>query len=75
MNTDGFVLVFFLQWAEYVLFAALLLAVCIIFAVMAYFYTYTDVNEIEAQLDEEKKKQAKKDQDVYEKQSEAVSQM
>lgn len=65
----------FLQWAEYVLFAALLLAVCIIFAVMAYFYTYTDVNEIEAQLDEEEKKQAKKDQDVYEKQSEAVSQM
>ncbi|KAM9652959.1 solute carrier family 15 member 1 [Morphnus guianensis] len=63
------------QWAEYVLFAALLLAVCIIFAVMAYFYTYTDVNEIEAQLDEEEKKQAKKDQDVYEKQSETVSQM
>uniref|UniRef100_A0A8B9M2W7 Solute carrier family 15 member 1 n=1 Tax=Accipiter nisus TaxID=211598 RepID=A0A8B9M2W7_9AVES len=63
------------QWAEYVLFAALLLAVCIIFAVMAYFYTYTDVNEIEAQLDEEEKKQGKKDQDDYEKQSEAVSQM
>ncbi|XP_009331637.1 PREDICTED: solute carrier family 15 member 1 [Pygoscelis adeliae] len=62
------------QWAEYVLFAALLLAVCIIFAVMAYFYTYIDPNEVEAQLDEEEK-QVKKDQDVYEKQAEADSQM
>ncbi|XP_010170556.2 solute carrier family 15 member 1-like, partial [Antrostomus carolinensis] len=61
------------QWAEYVLFAALLLAVCIIFAVMAYFYTYIDPNEIEAQLDEEDKKQGKKDQDIYEKQVEADS--
>ncbi|XP_026701442.1 solute carrier family 15 member 1 [Athene cunicularia] len=63
------------QWAEYVLFAALLLAVCIIFAVMAYFYTYSDPNEIEAQFDEEEKKQVKKDEDVYEKQTEAVSRM
>ncbi|NXW15233.1 S15A1 protein, partial [Circaetus pectoralis] len=63
------------QWAEYVLFAAFFLAVCIIFAVMAYFYTYTVFFEIEAQLDEEEKKQAKKDFFVYEKQSEAVSQM
>ncbi|XP_040440361.1 solute carrier family 15 member 1 [Falco naumanni] len=63
------------QWAEYVLFAALLLAVCIIFAVMAYFYTYTDPNEIEAQLDEEEKEQVKKDEYVYETQAEAVSQM
>ncbi|KAM4683487.1 solute carrier family 15 member 1 [Amazona ochrocephala] len=63
------------QWAEYVLFAALLLAVCIIFAVMAYFYTYTDPSEVEAQLDEEEKEQVKKDQDIYEKQTEAVSRM
>ncbi|NXL94615.1 S15A1 protein, partial [Alectura lathami] len=63
------------QWAEYVLFAALLFAVCIIFAVMAYFYTYIDPNEIEAQLDEEeKKKQVKEDLDFYEK-GEAVSKM
>ncbi|NWR63794.1 S15A1 protein, partial [Bucorvus abyssinicus] len=61
------------QWAEYVLFAALLLAVCIIFAVMAYFYTYVDPNEIEAQLDEEEKKQVKKDQDVSEKEADHVS--
>ena len=57
------------------LFAALLLAVCIIFAVMAYFYTYVDPNEIEAQLDEEEKKRVKKDQDAYEKQAEADSRM
>ncbi|OXB79918.1 UNVERIFIED_CONTAM: hypothetical protein H355_000948 [Colinus virginianus] len=64
------------QWAEYVLFAALLFAVCIIFSVMAYFYTYIDPNEVEAQLDEEeKKKQIKQDLNSYEKESEAVSQM
>ncbi|XP_065596883.1 solute carrier family 15 member 1 [Cyrtonyx montezumae] len=64
------------QWAEYVLFAALLFAVCIIFSVMAYFYTYIDPNEVEAQLDEEeKKKQIKQDPNSYEKESEAVSRM
>ncbi|NXT02513.1 S15A1 protein, partial [Jacana jacana] len=62
------------QWSEYVLFAALLLAVCIIFAVMSYFYTYVDPNEVEAQLDEEEKKQVK-DPGIYEKQVEADSQM
>uniref|UniRef100_A0A8C2AKU5 Solute carrier family 15 member 1 n=1 Tax=Cyprinus carpio TaxID=7962 RepID=A0A8C2AKU5_CYPCA len=47
------------QWAEYVLFASLLVAVSIIFAVMAYFYTYMDPMEIEAkfmELDPEEKK-------------------
>ncbi|XP_043098648.1 solute carrier family 15 member 1b [Puntigrus tetrazona] len=38
------------QWAEYVLFACLLVAVSIIFAVMAYFYTYIDPTEIEAKF-------------------------
>ncbi|NXT80402.1 S15A1 protein, partial [Zapornia atra] len=63
------------QWAEYVLFAALLLAVCIIFAIMAYFYTYIDPNEIEAQLDEEEKKQVKKDLNLNENQPEAGTQL
>uniref|UniRef100_A0A8C8E3J8 Solute carrier family 15 member 1 n=1 Tax=Oryzias sinensis TaxID=183150 RepID=A0A8C8E3J8_9TELE len=36
------------QWAEYILFAALLVLVCIIFAIMAYFYTYIDPAKIEA---------------------------
>ncbi|XP_062853753.1 solute carrier family 15 member 1b [Trichomycterus rosablanca] len=40
------------QWAEYVLFASLLLCVCIIFSIMAYFYTYIDPAEIEAQFAE-----------------------
>ncbi|XP_059130265.1 solute carrier family 15 member 1 [Peromyscus eremicus] len=50
------------QWAEYVLFASLLLVVCVIFAIMAGFYTYVNPAEIEAQFDEdEKKKGAGKD--------------
>nr|P51574.1 RecName: Full=Solute carrier family 15 member 1; AltName: Full=Intestinal H(+)/peptide cotransporter; AltName: Full=Oligopeptide transporter, small intestine isoform; AltName: Full=Peptide transporter 1; AltName: Full=Proton-coupled dipeptide cotransporter [Rattus norvegicus]BAA09318.1 oligopeptide transporter [Rattus norvegicus]prf//2206302A oligopeptide transporter [Rattus norvegicus] len=44
------------QWAEYVLFASLLLVVCIIFAIMARFYTYINPAEIEAQFDEDEKK-------------------
>ncbi|XP_074550816.1 solute carrier family 15 member 1 [Halichoeres trimaculatus] len=48
------------QWAEYVLFASLLAAVCVIFSIMAYFYTYIDPAEIEAQFkkkdDEDEKK-------------------
>ncbi|XP_010179823.1 PREDICTED: solute carrier family 15 member 1 [Mesitornis unicolor] len=63
------------QWAEYVLFAGLLLVVCVIFAVMAYFYTYIDPNEIEAQLDEEEEKQVNDNPEVSEKRVEADSQL
>ncbi|CAN9498342.1 unnamed protein product [Ophioblennius macclurei] len=38
------------QWAEYILFASLLVLVCIIFSIMAYFYTYIDPTKIEAQF-------------------------
>ncbi|XP_060786047.1 solute carrier family 15 member 1-like [Neoarius graeffei] len=38
------------KWAEYVLFAALLVAVCIIFSIMAHFYTYINPAEIEAKF-------------------------
>ncbi|NXD21745.1 S15A1 protein, partial [Spelaeornis formosus] len=62
------------QWAEYVLFAALLLVVCIIFAIMASFYTYIDPNEIEAQFTEEKEEH-KKDQEDNEKEAEVDSRM
>uniref|UniRef100_A0A671MTS6 Solute carrier family 15 member 1-like n=1 Tax=Sinocyclocheilus anshuiensis TaxID=1608454 RepID=A0A671MTS6_9TELE len=41
------------QWAEYVLFASLLVAVSIVFSIMAYFYTYIDPAEIEAQIRKE----------------------
>ncbi|XP_021037637.2 solute carrier family 15 member 1 [Mus caroli] len=44
------------QWAEYILFASLLLVVCVIFAIMARFYTYINPAEIEAQFDEDEKK-------------------
>ncbi|NXV06195.1 S15A1 protein, partial [Cettia cetti] len=63
------------QWAEYVLFAALLLVVCIIFAIMASFYTYIDPNEIEAQFSKEEKEEDKKDQDENEKEAEVDSRM
>ncbi|XP_070711523.1 solute carrier family 15 member 1b [Pempheris klunzingeri] len=52
------------QWAEYILFASLLLLVCIVFAIMAWFYTYTDPAKVEAQFaqkepeDKEKKKKS-----------------
>lgn len=38
------------QWTEFVLFASLLVAVCFIFSIMAYFYTYQDPVAIEAQF-------------------------
>ncbi|XP_062313746.1 solute carrier family 15 member 1 [Osmerus eperlanus] len=50
------------QWAEYFLFASLLLAVCVIFSIMAYFYTYMDPAEIEAQF----KDKDEKDEHKYE---------
>nr|XP_046259451.1 solute carrier family 15 member 1 [Scatophagus argus] len=48
------------QWAEFILFASLLLVVCVIFSIMAYFYTYIDPAEIEAQF---KKKTDDDDED------------
>ncbi|XP_063103030.1 solute carrier family 15 member 1 [Cavia porcellus] len=53
------------QWAEYILFAALLLVVCIIFAIMAQFYTYVNPAEIEARFDEEEKKKNSGKSDPY----------
>ncbi|XP_072253772.1 solute carrier family 15 member 1 [Leuresthes tenuis] len=52
------------QWAEYTLFASLLVAVCIIFSIMAHFYTYIDPAVIEAQFmkaddEDDKSKQEK----------------
>ena len=36
-----------LQWAEFALFACLLVAVCIIFSIMAYFYTDVDPSQLD----------------------------
>ncbi|XP_038646003.1 solute carrier family 15 member 2 isoform X1 [Scyliorhinus canicula] len=44
------------QWAEFVLFACLLLAVSIIFSIMAYFYTYVDSDEL-VKTDEDKEEE------------------
>ncbi|KAL2081631.1 hypothetical protein ACEWY4_023484 [Coilia grayii] len=38
------------RWAEYLLFASLLVAVCVLFSIMAYFYTYIDPVAIEAEF-------------------------
>lgn len=43
---------FSFQWKEFVLFAALLLGVCIIFSIMAYFYEYVDPDKILKLYDE-----------------------
>ncbi|XP_061664621.1 solute carrier family 15 member 1b [Syngnathoides biaculeatus] len=51
------------QWAEYILFASLLVGVCISFAVMAYFYTYIDPTKIEAQFIELEPKDKQKTMD------------
>ncbi|XP_073899193.1 solute carrier family 15 member 1 isoform X1 [Castor canadensis] len=53
------------QWAEYILFAALLLVVCVIFAIMAQFYTYVNPAEIEAQFDEDEKKKKAGESNLY----------
>ncbi|XP_053419873.1 solute carrier family 15 member 1 isoform X1 [Nycticebus coucang] len=53
------------QWAEYILFAALLLVVCVIFAIMARFYTYVNPAEVEAQFDEDEKKKNREKSDPY----------
>lgn len=55
------------QWAEYVLFASLLVAVSIIFSIMAYFYKYIDPAEIEAQI---KREQELEPEDKREKETE-----
>ncbi|XP_043929623.1 solute carrier family 15 member 2-like [Protopterus annectens] len=46
------------QWAEFVLFAVLLLVVSIIFAIMGYFYRYVDPSELKTDDEDEKVKKA-----------------
>ncbi|XP_061081719.1 solute carrier family 15 member 1-like [Conger conger] len=64
------------QWAEYILFASLLVAVCVAFAVMAYFYTYIDPTEIEAQFQSdniEKEKENEKDNEKEKVEMDSIS--
>ncbi|XP_007467289.1 PREDICTED: solute carrier family 15 member 1 [Lipotes vexillifer] len=60
------------QWAEYVLFAALLLVVSVIFAIMARFYTYVNPAEIEAQFDTDEKKNYQEKSNPYPKSDSVV---
>ncbi|XP_034519702.1 solute carrier family 15 member 1 [Ailuropoda melanoleuca] len=53
------------QWAEYILFAALLLVVCIVFAIMARFYTYVNPAEVEARFDNEDEKKNLENMNIY----------
>ncbi|XP_070770109.1 solute carrier family 15 member 2 [Enoplosus armatus] len=51
------------QWKEFLLFACLLLGVCIIFSVMAYFYTYVDPDQLNKVYLEEAEREEDDDQD------------
>lgn len=53
------------KWAEYILFAALLLVVCIVFAIMARFYTYVNPAEVEARFDNEDEKKNLENMNIY----------
>lgn len=48
------------KWAEYILFASLLVVVCVIFAIMGHFYTYIDPVKIESQFAYSEPKKDKK---------------
>ncbi|XP_031180175.1 solute carrier family 15 member 2 [Sander lucioperca] len=51
------------QWKEFLLFAVLLLAVCIIFSIMAYFYTYVDPDQLDKLYLEDSGKEGNDDDD------------
>ncbi|NP_001281114.1 solute carrier family 15 member 1b [Cynoglossus semilaevis] len=57
------------QWAEYILFASLLVLVCIVFSIMAMFYTYIDPVKIEAQFSQMEPEDKDKRKDVQKKDS------
>uniref|UniRef100_A0AAY4BWV1 Solute carrier family 15 member 2 n=1 Tax=Denticeps clupeoides TaxID=299321 RepID=A0AAY4BWV1_9TELE len=49
------------QWTEFLLFGGLLVAVCIIFSIMAYFYNYVNPDQLGKDNDDEEHKDLKKD--------------
>ncbi|MEQ2247476.1 hypothetical protein ILYODFUR_009760 [Ilyodon furcidens] len=51
------------QWKEFLLFAALLLGVCIIFSIMAHFYTYVDPDQLNKIYSEDSGKEENDDDD------------
>lgn len=57
----------FPQWKEFLLFGCLLLGVCIIFSIMAYFYTYVDPEQLSKMYAEESGKGEEDDDDMKKK--------
>ncbi|KAK5860686.1 hypothetical protein PBY51_022147 [Eleginops maclovinus] len=61
------------QWKEFLLFAGLLLGVCIIFSIMAYFYTYVDPDQLDkTYLEDSGKEEDDDDEDHVKKKSNDV---
>nr|AZB50226.1 solute carrier family 15 member 1 [Epinephelus fuscoguttatus x Epinephelus lanceolatus] len=60
------------QWAEYILFASLLLLVCFIFAFMAYFYTYIDPTQEEARFAQKEPEEKERRKSVEMKRKDSV---
>ncbi|KAJ8407141.1 hypothetical protein AAFF_G00288170 [Aldrovandia affinis] len=55
------------QWVEFLLFAGLLVVVCVIFSIMANFYTYVDADQLDKMFQDDEKENLKKGQmeDAY----------
>lgn len=66
---------FNLQWVEFILFAALLVAVSIIFSIMAYFYTYVDADQLDKIYGEDTKDEKVKSSDSKNNETVAMADM
>ncbi|XP_071775663.2 solute carrier family 15 member 2 [Centroberyx gerrardi] len=55
------------QWMEFLLFAGLLVAVCIIFSIMAHFYTYVDPEQLDKIYLEDSRREEDDDDDLKKK--------
>ncbi|XP_071336856.1 solute carrier family 15 member 2 isoform X2 [Trachinotus anak] len=58
------------QWKEFLLFAGLLLGVCIIFSIMSYFYTYVDPDQLDKIHQEDSGKEEDDDDNMKKKPNE-----
>ncbi|XP_051760882.1 solute carrier family 15 member 2 [Ctenopharyngodon idella] len=63
------------QWVEFILFAALLVAVSIIFSIMAYFYTYVDADQLDKIYGEDTKDEKVKSSDSKNNETVAMADM
>uniref|UniRef100_A0A8C1KVH1 Solute carrier family 15 member 2 n=1 Tax=Cyprinus carpio TaxID=7962 RepID=A0A8C1KVH1_CYPCA len=63
------------QWAEFLLFAGLLVAVSIIFSIMAYFYTYVDPDQLDKTFREDTDDEKVKSSDSKKKETVSLTDM